>query len=143
MRLLFQFRSLASRVGTLVLVALTAFTLAIGVTAYTITSNWLDRTAVSHLEALASARQTEVAGQLRNYHGSPRAFAHRDPYGDVAALLAASGSEQETLCEPLCASMRRKLRASGHTVGVRIVDLADTLIAEVYPTEEKPAKGDV
>ena len=90
MRLPFQLSSLSARLGTMVLVALSAFTLAIGVTAYTITGNWLEKTAVSNLEALASARKSSLEDQLQDYKANLMTFAQLGREGEVAAVLAAN-----------------------------------------------------
>ncbi len=143
MRLPIQFRSLTARLGTMVLVTLTAFTLAIGVTAYTITGNWLEKTAVSNLEALASARQSSLEAQLRDYQDGLRAFAQPDLEGEVAALLAASGPEQDALHEKLVASMRRRLTASDNNVGAKVVNLEGEVVAETFPAGGEPAERDL
>ena len=143
MRLPFQFQSLSARLGTMVLVALTVFTLAIGVTAYTITGNWLEKTAVSNLEALASARQSALENQLLAYRDSLMAFAQPDLEVEVATLMATGAPEEGALRQELVASMRRKLTASDHNVGARIVDLAGEVVAETFPAGGEPTQRDL
>ncbi len=138
-----QFRSLSARLGTMVLVALTVFTLAIGVTAYTITGNWLEKTAVSNLEALASARQSSLEVQLRDYRDGLMAFAQPELAGEVAALVAARGAEQEALRKKLVARMWRKLGASSHNVGAKVVNLAGEVVAETFPAGGEPTERDL
>ena len=133
MRFSVHFRSLAVRMVALVLAALTVFTLALGLTAYTITRNWLERTAVSSLEALASARQTALQIELRGFLESIEAFVQPDLEEEVTALLEAEGSQQETLRQELAASMRRRMTADHHSVDACIVDLEGSVIVQTSP----------
>ena len=141
MRVGILFRSFTARVVTLVLTGLALFAAALGVVAYTITRNWLEDTAVSHLEALAEARQRAIEERIEDYLTNLRSFLHPDLEDHVTDVLAAEGAEREAMLPELRSHMRRARKAYPQLVWAEVLDLDGRVLACAAPGwEEEKAR---
>lgn len=135
-----RFQTLTARITALILTAMTVFTLVLGLTAYNFTRDWLSETAITNLEALASARQTAVEIQLHNYMEGLNSFIQPDLEADVR-LLAAGGAEHETRHAELVASLKREQTVYPYLESVQVVDLGGTVIAATAAEREELQVG--
>ncbi len=133
---LFSFQTLAARITVLVLATLVVFTLALGMIAFQITSNWLEGTAVANLEALASARQFAVEALVEGHLEKLEAFEQPDLEIKAAAMLAASDAERAALHDELVAGLRRRQIADPHLEWAEIMDLTGTVVAATRTERE-------
>jgi signal transduction histidine kinase len=137
MQSVLRFRTLAAQVTVLVLAALAVFSLALGMTVFQITREWLERTAAAGLEALASARKAAVEAQLQHYLGHLDGFIQPNLEMDVVTLLEADGAERTALHTELVAGLRREQSAAPYITWAEVVDLTGTVIASTLAERER------
>jgi len=124
------------QITVLVLGMLMLFTVALGLTVFQLTRDWLEHSAVANLEALASARRAAIETQLSDYLDDAASFVHPELGADVEALLAAGEPERTALHDALVARMRREQPAHPYHESTEVVDLTGTVIAATDAAQE-------
>jgi signal transduction histidine kinase len=136
MRSRFRFQTLTAQITVLVLITLAVFTLALGLTAFQITRDRLEEIAIVNLQALASARQAAIEGQLQHYFGHLEGFLQPNLEADVTALLVADSEEWAALHAELVAGLRREQASDPHVKWTEIADTTGTVIAATAAERE-------
>lgn len=105
-------RTLTTRVMTVVMTTVIAFSIVLGFTANSLVTRWQANFALESLSALASARQHAIVAQVSRYLDVGTGFAAPDLGYDIEQLQAAEGAEAETMREAVLRRMRRELRSN-------------------------------
>ncbi len=127
------FRTLTSRVMTLMMATIIIMSTVLGASVYYSVTVWQAEAALESLLALAAARQAAIEGQVNRYLDVGAAFVAPDLGYEIEQLQAAEGAEAEILREALRLSMRRKLRAIELLDQAQIVDPENRVIIQTEP----------
>ena len=134
--------SLASRVTIQVFLAMLIFGVALWFAVFHITGEWIEKTAMDNLRALATARRAAIESQLRDYLNTRNAFLDSHIKVEIEKLLTSDGKERDALQEKLISDMQRKRAAVSHLQLAEIVDMSGEVIAATSPERMGVKLGD-
>jgi signal transduction histidine kinase len=132
-------RSLAIKMAALVLALLSVVALALGLTTFFITREWLRTTAIANLEALASARQVAMDAQLGGYLGRIRALSGSHLTHRLQRLVQTSGDARQSSLQELQARLRRELVSTESLTWIGVFDHHGRRLVSTGQRHGKPA----
>ena len=129
----FRLKSLASRIISLVLIILIAFSIAIGFISYSSMRNQLEDITVQNLEALAAAREQALETQIMRFEEVVTGFKLPNLEAQLEDFLTVGGAEKIMFQDELINSLMRSMQASNFIIAAQIVDRDNRIIVQTNP----------